>query len=434
MQSDLMKFDSSPKLSVDGGRPPVDAPAAFARSNVPANRPRPVSTNLEGSSLDFLREREQSRPQSRTSPNPVWSPPPQPSPSRSPMPISEPVKENSDLEYLRSYEEREAKNEVLGIKGNRQSFDNFSEAKPKLIGRFGDAFQRFENSSPQTTARTPSPLKELEEDRRDLTPADEAEFGNGWSNTGVAASEEELSPEKRRELERQQLLDEEARVAKAQAEYRTRVAIETSGSAGSAGTGLPRTAQPGPRSFTIQNRVQSLLSDEARAAPVHRTAEGYGKYSDAATAASKVEKPAPSIPRKPVLAPKPRMDGNPQRKGSVPSIAASESARSTPTGSSLNYSPKPGAPRPTAPKKPVHLNSLPTGGQSSPGKALRPIRPAQQEAEEQLIALEVPGQPALEMTQAEKDNYLEDFSKRFPSLSSIEMVERDIGADGARRS
>ncbi|KAH8169708.1 protein kinase domain-containing protein [Sarocladium implicatum] len=431
MQSDLMKFDSSPRLSVDAGRPSAEAPATSARSNLPANRPRPVSTNLEGSSLDFLREREQSRPQSRTSPNPIWSPPPQPSPSRSPMPIGEPVKENSDLEYLRSYEEREAKNEVLGIKGNRQSVDNFSGAKPKLVGKFGDAFQRFENSSPQTTARTPSPLKELEADRRDLTPAREVDVEDGWSNGGAAGIEEDLSPEKRRELERQQLLDEEARVAKAQAEYRHRVATENSGTTG---PGQPRTSQPVPRSSTIQNRVQSLLSDEARAAPVHRTAEGYGKYSDAAFAAGRTEKAAPSIPRKPVLAPKPRMDGPPQRKGSVPSVAASESTRSTPTGSSAAYAPKQGAPRPTAPKKPIHLNSLPTGGQSSPGKALRPVRPTQAEAEEQLIALDIPGQPALDMTQAEKDNYLDDFSKRFPSLSSIEMVERDIGGPGPNRS
>jgi AP2-associated kinase len=31
------------------------------------------------------------------------------------------------------------------------------------------------------------------------------------------------------------------------------------------------------------------------------------------------------------------------------------------------------------------------------------------------------------MTPQEKEDYIADFSKRFPSLSGIEMVEREIG-------
>lgn len=425
LQSDLIRIDSSPRLSVDGSRPSLDATVGAARNNLPASRPRPVSTNLEGSSLDYLREKEQSRPQSRVSPNPVWSPPPQPSPSRSPLPGAESTKDNSDLDYLRSYEEREAQNEEMELRGNRQSVDSFPEGKSNLIGKFGDAFKRFENNTPATTARTPSPLKEFE--RRDLGPIEGPTIDDGRADIGVAEDEEELSPEKRRELERQQLLDEEARVAKAQAEYRTRVATNVSGSSG------PRTSQPAPRSFNIQNRVQSLLSDEGRAAPVQRTAEGYGKYSDAAYRAAKPEKPAPSIPRKPVVGSKPRMDFPPHRKDSVPTSVSSEPARYTPPATATtSYPPKPAVNRPTAPKKPVHLNSLPTGGQSSPVKALKPVRPTP--PEEQLIAFDVPGQPTLEMTAAEKDSYLEDFSKRFPSLSSIEMVERDIPSEGPGRS
>ncbi|ROV99084.1 hypothetical protein VMCG_06642 [Cytospora schulzeri] len=38
-------------------------------------------------------------------------------------------------------------------------------------------------------------------------------------------------------------------------------------------------------------------------------------------------------------------------------------------------------------------------------------------------------EPALDMTAQEKDDYLRDFSKRFPSLTSIEMVERDLAAE-----
>jgi AP2-associated kinase len=37
------------------------------------------------------------------------------------------------------------------------------------------------------------------------------------------------------------------------------------------------------------------------------------------------------------------------------------------------------------------------------------------------------------MTPQEKEDYIADFSKRFPSLSGIEMVEREIaGTDGVR--
>jgi AP2-associated kinase len=48
---------------------------------------------------------------------------------------------------------------------------------------------------------------------------------------------------------------------------------------------------------------------------------------------------------------------------------------------------------------------------------------------EALIAADLPGQPALDMTAEEKDDYVSDFSKRFPSLTSIEMVERDLSAE-----
>jgi AP2-associated kinase len=39
------------------------------------------------------------------------------------------------------------------------------------------------------------------------------------------------------------------------------------------------------------------------------------------------------------------------------------------------------------------------------------------------------------MTAAEKDDYIRDFQKRFPSLGAIEMVESDLSAEsGGGRS
>jgi AP2-associated kinase len=48
--------------------------------------------------------------------------------------------------------------------------------------------------------------------------------------------------------------------------------------------------------------------------------------------------------------------------------------------------------------------------------------------------MDVPGQQMLDMTAKEKDDYLQDFSKRFPSLGSIEMVEREIGGQNGGSS
>jgi AP2-associated kinase len=51
------------------------------------------------------------------------------------------------------------------------------------------------------------------------------------------------------------------------------------------------------------------------------------------------------------------------------------------------------------------------------------------ESREALLAVDLPGgggSALLRMTAAEKDDYVRDFQKRFPSLGAIEMVERDF--------
>jgi AP2-associated kinase len=80
------------------------------------------------------------------------------------------------------------------------------------------------------------------------------------------------------------------------------------------------------------------------------------------------------------------------------------------------------------------LNNLPTGGRPrSPPKQQLPPGPASQGSSEQLVGVGLPGRPTLDMTFQEKEDYVQDFSKRFPSLSSIEMVERDIDAEVDRQ-
>jgi AP2-associated kinase len=46
-----------------------------------------------------------------------------------------------------------------------------------------------------------------------------------------------------------------------------------------------------------------------------------------------------------------------------------------------------------------------------------------------MVAVDLPGQPALDMSAAEREDYIRDFQKRFPSLTSFEMVEPEVGAE-----
>jgi AP2-associated kinase len=245
----------------------------------------------------------------------------------------------------------------------------------------------------------------------------------------------------RRDREQRMLADEEARVAAAQAEYRRRLAQQDPSSGQ---TQYPKSIGGVSRAVSIQHKVQSLLEESNRSSSnVPRTAEGYGHYADATgTTANRGPQSTsdgrPAVPRKPVgatttgTAPRSSMDGV-RRSSTIGS------------GSSHNlYNPRPisasGSTKPMAPpKKPAYLNNVNPGVKvGSPPKPSIPsssihvakMRGSQPEVtREALIASEMSGQPMLDMTQAEKDDYVRDFQKRFPSLTSIEMVERDLAAE-----
>lgn len=386
IQSENARASSASRASVEVSQPPEDLMDFPSRSSTltverPAERARPQSTNFEATTtMDFLREREVSRPQSRVSarqsPNLIPTddepqPPPQP--------------EADNLEFLRGMESGDA-NKDRSIK--RSSMGSISGGKNMLASKFGDAFKRFEAGQP-SGGRTPSPLKE--NDRQDLTPIAGSVATEGRSDDGQVHDDlVSMTPEMRREMERRQLEEEEQRVEAAQAAYRNRVAT------GGASAGGPKNTIAPSRANTIQNRVQNLL-DEQKVSHVKKTASGYGKYSDQASAASKPEKPLPELPRKPITTSKPPV------KTSNPGVGTASAPPTLP----------PNKPKPAAPKKPVHLNSLPTG-QRSPAKANQP------QTTEQLIAVDLPGQPVLDMSAREKDSYLEEFSQRFPSLSAME--------------
>ncbi|KAK0621265.1 hypothetical protein B0T17DRAFT_578775 [Bombardia bombarda] len=387
-QSTHARHPSSSRPSLEGGRPSLEVLEPMNRQRSQgASRSRPVSTHLE-SNMGYLREREtNSKPLiSPGLPSPRYSmdkdlpPPPDP---------DEVTSITSNVDFLRSMEESDhpKRKEKFQKHTKRSSLTSLSAgAKNILGGKFGDAFKRFEgNSGGLVPQRTPSPLREIE--RRNLTPIAGSEATDDRSDDGqVRDGDEMMTPEQRREQEARMLAQEEARVAAAQAEYRQRVAQR--------GTGpmpLPKSIGGVSRAVSIQNKVQSLLDESSRSTTtVSRTAQGYGHFADTAHETSSVDS----------------LGGGVQRP-----LTATDSERgmspATTTGG-----------RPMAPPKPMHLNMNLTSGGNQPLVG-----------GEMLVAVDLPGQPAVQMTMAERDDYIHDFQKRFPSLTSIEMVERDLAAE-----
>lgn len=412
----------------DGGAQAAKAELT-ARPKTFASRPRPASTNFESSTLEFLREREASKAQSK-----LYRATSRDSFHRaSPSLQGVPARPGGDYQAPKASalvidtDGSDSEGSQIEVRSKRYSVP--SGPGPKILaGKFGDAFQRFESNAPaggDASARAPSPLGDL--GRRDVTPIAGSEAVDERIDSGLIelsdddGDDDDVTPEARREIERRQLEEEERRVAAAQAEYKSRVA----------GGDAASRPVPAPKKSSIQSRVQNLLDEDQRATHIQRTAEGYGKYSDAATAASKTDKPLPLVPRKPPAVSKPRGETTAttttmtttHEAGTAPQSRGHATTGASVTG--LPTSKAAAAGKPAAPKKPVHLNSFPTGGRPpSPAKNSQPTQL------EGLLAADLAGQAVLEATGQERDDYMEDFAKRFPSLSSMEMEAGRGGAVG----
>jgi AP2-associated kinase len=396
-------------------------------------KPRPASTHLE-SNLDYLRERENlGRPLTQAQQSPHL------------IPASGPENEisiTSNVDFLRSMEDgdpkKKEKTRHFSHHSKRSSLTSLGAGtKNILAGKFGDAFKRFETNSPSGSAsqappRTPSPTRAL--DRRDLTPIAGSEATDGRSDDGNVLEEtDDMTPEMRREIERRRLSMEEKRVAAAGAEYRQRVGSRLN--PGEAPIPLPKSIGGVSRAVSIQNKVQSLLDESNRSAKdVGRTAQGYGPYADAPP--QNRDDGRPVVPRKMVgaAATGPRLasaaGGDGIRRSATTAVHTPAQQRGVSAGHSL---------KPAAPPKPTHLNTIPVVHSGS--GAVRPASPPKPSSsinvaktrapreQQHLVAVDLPGQPSLEMSAAEREDYIRDFQKRFPSLTSFEMVERDLAAE-----
>ncbi|KAF2206641.1 hypothetical protein CERZMDRAFT_52766 [Cercospora zeae-maydis SCOH1-5] len=392
----------SSRPSLEGGRPSSQDLAQstdLSRTKSLSNRSRPSSMYVS-SNMDFLKEQEQQRKRPSMEIRRH---------SRQPSQTYEPETEEAlitdDMDYLRNTEQSEKLS-----KGNHKKKSSLgqigSNAKSMFAGRFGDAFKRFESSEKQGPM-TPE-AREHEQEPVLLSPITGSEATP--SRHSDHEEEEELPPEVRRELERRRLIEEENRVAAAAEEYKARVAAQPSGA-------------PAPtRASTIQQRVQSLLDDGRQSPAPRRTAEGYGRYTDAdpppqPPRPAQTQVPLQSGFKPPIISQKPtgvnpNTSNNPYPKTRQQPVEVPTPSFTPPPASGLAD----GAPlqrvvsRPNAPPKPKALR---TGGpvQWPPPQSL----PDQEKTPPELS----PASPS----------DVDSFSKRYPSLSGIEMVETEIGSE-----
>ncbi len=406
-QLNIPQSPASSRPSLESQRPStMDIGSAIDRSRSANSNARPASMHVE-SNLDYLRDREMTPGRNFDAPSL------QRRVTANAIDDSEPEEKNvrSSVDFLRSIEQEEhghkhRRSSSQGKHGKRGSITNI------VKGRFGDAFRRFESTKTPEHERDPPPMTPtgyFMDSKGDLTPIAGSEATGGLSDDDRSQIDEtqDLPPEVRRELEKRQLAEEERRVEAAAAEYKQRVASQ--------GQGKPK---GGPsKASSIQNRVKNLLDESSKPAASSRTAEGYGKYTDTGKPLpmrpqdqSGARQP-PAIARKPVNVSSQQPQDLPYAK---PSSARPNMPPPVPSASAppmVNVR-NPSGPPPRAPKpKALQTGGSVASGQTSPVKSTPTIR------EKPLPPVARDGGDDLDV---------DTFSKRYPSLSGLEMVETEI--------
>jgi AP2-associated kinase len=486
-----LRSPTSSRPSLEGHRPAhleFDEPAT-SRAKSAQSRQRPSSVYVS-SNLDYLRDQESSRKRPSMEARRHSRQASQSGLEKQPAAEDTPIED--DMDFLRNTEENDVARRKSQRKSgshhrNRSSLPSIAGGAKQLFGgRFGDAFKRFEHSSGDEKEKEDAPEDQApttpqshhhhhhmphlhhsrhgygEEDDRVLSPIQGSEATpTKYSDVESAIDEtEDLPPDVRRELERQRLSQEEKRVAEAAAAYRAKINAQ--------GTGGPGPAGPSKAS-TIQKRVQSLL-DEGRQSPVPRkTAEGYGKYTDASPVGSDAGPPpvgrsnVPSVKAAPPLARRPapaEISRNPypqtRRQPNDPPAPSVPIPSSSAPPAQAQQSEPPLQRVVSRPSVPPKSQALRTGGRSAqwppqqPQPMTEPARPLSSKGTGGLAALlakDLEGVPDYPPTGSSATNAyapdtggplkgdedLEaDFSKRYPSLAGIEMVETEIGSDDGK--
>ena len=384
---------TSSRPSLEGGRPSFkDLDMGLTRSRSLNIQQRPASVNI-GKGPTHIRDREITHMNTRDYEANFVSAEPESTDSA----VESEMNIQSDLGFLKAREEEEKES-----RGHHKRFSSGSRhgkrtslphaaltgTKNMLTGRFGDAFKMFEGGHERSRSRGHGHERDedhhLHPDRREvLTPIAGSE-ATDLSDDRRLDETEDLSPAMRRELEKRQLEAEERRVEQAAAEYRQRVNARSGGHSGAGGVN---------RASTIQNRVQSLLSENSR--PAQKTATGYGKFTPEAASQQTSELQRAKAPQ--------AISNTPMSSGIRSSATADIPPLSAPA-STMNLAAQDTRSRPTAPPKPQVLRT----GQGNPSS---PAMNDSSRAEDSTMS---------------PDDWESKFNKRFPSLSGIEMVETDI--------
>ena len=409
----LPQSPASSRPSLEGQRPPaLDLGDHISRSKSAEIRGRPTSLYVD-SSREYLKERESSNVRSSAALGIQNE-------SLQPTPITggDETTISSDMEFLRAIEGDESakRKHHRRHSGYRQSKRSslpsmsLSGTKNILAGKFGEAFRRFENNTATHDSRSRSPLggghdpQLLPPPRSDAPVDDEIAIDDS----------ESLAPEVRRELERRRLSQEEKRVADAAAEYRRRIAAQGEGSRGASGL---------TRASTIQNRVKSLLDDSKSTGPTAHTAEGYGHFANSR------KLPHQQQQQNRIVEASAR---GPKLASDQPNTIAPK-ALSIPTSkfASLDQSAQPTPRLPIRPNAPPKPKALRTGGQQA---TLPSLAGAKSSLSEPTLNSKISPLQSTNMSTSASpsgEDWEAKFTKRYPSLSGLELVETDVGMAGS---
>lgn len=414
-QLSIPRSPASSRPSLESQRPStMELGSAIDRSKSANSNARPVSMHLE-SNLDYLRDREMAPGRNFEAPSLTRRL------TSTAIDDSEPEEKNvrSSIDFLRTIEQEEH-----GHKHRRSSSPRKHGKRGSITnivkGRFGDAFRRFESTvkTPEHEREQPplTPTDQFLDHRGGLTPIAGSEATGGLSDDDRSFADEtqDLSPEMRRELEKRQLAEEERRVEAAAAEYKQRIASQGQGK-----------SQVGPsKASTIQSRVKNLLDESSKPAAASRTAEGYGKYTDTGKPLplrpqdQTGARQPPTVARKPVTVSQ-QSHQSPDLSYTKPSSMRPNmpppipSASAPPTINPRN----PSGPPPRAPKP----KALQTGGSATTPGQTSPIKPSNPTLPPRDKPL-----PSVVNNAAAEEFDVDTFSKRYPSLSGLEMVETEI--------
>lgn len=365
---------------------------------------------------------------------------------------------SSNVDFLRAIEEqdpskRKEKRLSSGSKHTKRSSlpsISLSGTKSLLAGRFGDAFRRFEGGGPGP--RGPSPSRT----DRDLAPIVGSEQTDSRSDDGYSALEETeaISPEVRRELERRRLSQEEKRVADAGVAYRQMLAKSTDDCirgvvASPAEVGQQQVITS--RAASIQSKVKTLLDENGKASPTkpdekfprfpppqqqpkpQMNQAGLGLSPRPRQQFSSVSHRKPpvinkrnstisqSLPPPPPTLTKPNPDTIPQHKSRPPSSSSSSAI------------PSPFLPRPNAPLKPHALRTTGTSRgelDPSPSNFIKPTSIGSNKSQNPSSSIPdmapTTSATSVAAVAVSKEDWEINFSKRYPALSGLEMVETEI--------